>query len=66
MVIGILIGVILGIGIVIILPIIKERLKPIKKGELSEEEKKKQEKLRKNFDELMNYDYQTALQRSGK
>ena len=61
-----LIGLVLGIGIGIILPIIKEQLKPIKKGELSEEEKKKQEKLRKNFDELMNYDYQTALQRSGK
>ena len=56
-----LIGLVLGVAIGITLPIIKQRIKPIKKVELSEEEKKKQEKLRKNFDELMNYDYQTAL-----
>lgn len=56
-----LIGLILGIGIGIVLPIIKSHLKPIKKVELSKEEKEKQEQLRKNFDELMNYDYQTAL-----
>jgi uncharacterized membrane-anchored protein YhcB (DUF1043 family) len=56
-----LIGLVLGIGIGIILPIIKQRIKPIKKVELSKEEKDKQEQLRKNFDELMNYDYQTAL-----
>jgi uncharacterized membrane-anchored protein YhcB (DUF1043 family) len=56
-----LIGLVLGIGIGIILPIIKQRIKPIKKVELSEEEKAKQKELRKNFDELMNYDYQTAL-----
>lgn len=56
-----LIGLVLGIGIGIILPIIKQRLKPIKKVELSKEEKDKQEQLRKNFDELMSYDYQTAL-----
>ena len=56
-----LIGLVLGIGIGIILPIIKQRIKPIKKVELSEEEKAKQKKLKKNFDELMNYDYQTAL-----
>jgi uncharacterized membrane-anchored protein YhcB (DUF1043 family) len=56
-----LIGLVLGIGIGIILPIIKKHLKPIKKVELSEEEKAKQKELRKNFDELMNYDYQTAL-----
>ena len=56
-----LIGLVLGIGIGIILPITKQRIKPIKKVELSKEEKDKQEQLRKNFDELMNYDYQTAL-----
>ena len=56
-----LIGLILGIGIGIVLPIIKQRIKPVKKVELSKEEKDKQEKLRKNFDELMSYDYQTAL-----
>ena len=56
-----LIGLVLGIGIGIILPIVKNYLKPINKVELSEEEKQKQKELRKNFDELMNYDYQTAL-----
>ena len=56
-----LIGLILGIGIGITLPIAINRLKPVKKVELSEEEKKKQIKLKKNFDELMQYDYQTAL-----
>jgi uncharacterized membrane-anchored protein YhcB (DUF1043 family) len=56
-----LIGLVLGVAIGITLPIIKQRIKPIKKVELSKEEKDKQEQLRKNFDELMNYDYQTAL-----
>ena len=56
-----LIGLVLGVAIGITLPIIKQRIKPIKKVELSEEEKAKQKELRKNFDELMNYDYQTAL-----
>lgn len=56
-----LIGLVLGIGIGIVLPIIKTRLKPIKKVEINEEEKEKQEKLKKNFDELMSYDYTTAL-----
>ena len=64
MIIGILIGIVLGVGIGILLPNIKSRLKPIEKGELSDEEKaniEKQKELRKNFEELMNYDYQTAL-----
>lgn len=56
-----LIGLVLGVAIGITLPIIKQRIKPIKKVELSKEEKDKQEQLRKNFDELMNYDYKTAL-----
>lgn len=59
--IGAIIGVVLGIGIGILLPIIKQAIKPAKKVELSDEEKEKQIQLRKNFDELMSYDYQTAL-----
>ena len=59
--IGTVIGVVLGVAIGIVLPDIKSCLKPVKKVELSEEEKKKQIKLKKNFDELMQYDYQTAL-----
>lgn len=35
-----------------------------KRPELSEEEKEKQEKLRKNFDNLMKYDYNQALKSS--
>lgn len=61
MILGALIGAVLGIGIGIILPKIIKQNKPIKKAEISEEEKKKQEELKKNFDELMKYDYQTAL-----
>lgn len=61
MILGALIGVVLGIGIGIILPKIIKQNKPIKKVEISEEEKKKQEELKKSFNELMNYDYQTAL-----
>lgn len=34
------------------------------KAELSEEQKEKQEKLRKNFENLMNYDYNEALKSS--
>lgn len=56
-----LIGLVLGVVIGIALSIIKSHLKPIKKVELSKEEKDKQEKLKKNFDELMNYDYKAAL-----
>ena len=59
--IGAIIGVVLGIGIGMLLPIIKQAIKPVKKVELSDEEKEKQIQLRKNFDELMSYDYQTAL-----
>ncbi len=55
------IGIILGIGIGIILAIIFKRLKPTKKVELTEEQKRKQKELRKSFEELMNYDYTTAL-----
>ena len=61
MILGALIGAVLGIGIGIILPKIIKQNKPIKKAEISEEEKKKQEELKKSFNELMNYDYQTAL-----
>jgi len=34
-----------------------------KKVELTDEEKEKQESLRKNFENLMNYDYEIALKR---
>lgn len=61
MILGALIGAVLGIGIGIILPKIIKQNKPIKKTEISEEEKQKQKELKKNFDELMSYDYQTAL-----
>lgn len=61
MILGALIGIVLGIGIGIILPKIIKQNKPIKKTEISEEEKQKQKELKKNFDELMSYDYQTAL-----
>ena len=55
------IGIVLGVSIGIVLTIVFNRLKPIKKVEMSEEEKKKQKKLKKSFDELMQYDYDTAL-----
>lgn len=55
------IGIVLGISIGIVLTIAFNHLKPVKKVEMSEEEKKKQQKLKKNFDELMQYDYETAL-----
>lgn len=55
------IGLVLGVSIGIIFTIIFNRFKPVKKVELSEEEKNKQKELRKSFDELMNYDYKTAL-----
>ena len=35
-----------------------------KKVEISKEDKKKQEKIRKNFENLMNYDYDEALKSS--
>ena len=57
------IGIVLGIGIGIGLSILLNRYKPVKKVEISDEEKQKQKKLRKNFDELMQYDYETALKR---
>ena len=56
-----IIGVALGMAIGIVLPKIKNVIRPIKKVEISEEEKKKQKKLKKSFDELMQYDYDTAL-----
>lgn len=56
-----IIGIVLGISIGIVLTIAFNRLKPVKKVELSEEDKKKQIKLKKSFDELMQYDYDTAL-----
>lgn len=59
--IGTVLGVVLGMAIGIVLPKIKNAIRPIKKVEISEEEKKKQIKLKKNFDELMQYDYDTAL-----
>ena len=59
--IGTLIAIVLGIGIGLLLPRLKDYLKPVKKVELSEEEKQKQKELRKSFEELMNYDYNIAL-----
>lgn len=68
MIIGILIGIVFGVGIGIALPIIKSHLKRPEKVELSkkeliekEEQKEKQKRIKKSFDELMNYDYNTAL-----
>lgn len=57
------IGIVLGIGIGIALSILFNRYKPIKKVEISKEEEEKQKRLKKSFDELMNYDYQAALKR---
>lgn len=37
--------------------------KKVEKPKLSKEEQKKQEELRKNFQELMDYDYEKALKR---
>lgn len=68
MIIGGLIGIVLGIGIGIALPIIKTHLEKPKNVEISKEQliekekqKEKEQKIRKSFDELMNYDYNTAL-----
>lgn len=59
--IEIILGVVLGMIIGLSLPKIKNAIRPIKKVEISEEEKNKQEKIKKSFDELMQYDYDTAL-----
>ena len=63
-----LIGLVLGIGIGIALPIIKSHLKQPEKVEISKEEqiekeqqREKEKRIRKSFNELMNYDYNTAL-----
>ena len=68
MIIGGLIGIVLGIGIGIAIPIIKTHLEKPKNVEISKEQliekekqKEKEQKIRKSFDELMNYDYSTAL-----
>jgi Na+/glutamate symporter len=61
MAIGIVIGTILGVIIGTVLPIVNERIRPVKKTPMSDKEKQKQKELRKSFDELMNYDYQTAM-----
>lgn len=61
MVIGIVIGAILGISIGIILPKIKTLIKPSKKVELSDEQIEREKRIKKSFNELMEYDYSTAL-----
>ena len=55
-----IIGIVLGVGIGIISTILFNRYKPVKKV-INEEEIEKQKKIRKSFDELMQYDYMTAL-----
>lgn len=61
MAIGIVIGAILGISIGIILPKIKTLIKPSKKVELSDEQIEREKRIKKSFNELMEYDYSTAL-----
>jgi len=68
--------IIIGIGVLLILTIIiifefgilrKMNEKPnemTQKVELTDEQKKKQEKLRKNFENLMGFDYEQALKSS--
>ncbi len=68
--------IIIGIGVLLILTIIiifefgilrKMREKPNEmpqKVELTDEQKKKQEKLRENFENLMGFDYEKALKSS--
>lgn len=44
--------------------IVMEKRKPkVEKIEMSEEDRKKQEKMKKAFNELMTYDYETACRR---
>lgn len=63
MIIGALIGAVLGAGIGIGAMLLIKHLKPAKKIELTIEQKKKQEDLKKSFEELMNYDYTIAIRR---
>ena len=63
MIIGALIGAVLGAGIGIGLFVLIKHLKPSKKVIINVDDKEKQEKLRKDFDELMKYDYTIAIRR---
>lgn len=63
MIIGIIIGVLATIIVFLLIDKFKPKKISITKIELSEDDKKKQEKIKKSFDNLMNYDYDKALKK---
>ena len=58
-----IIGVLIGIILALVGYILKTRKPRIEKKELSFEEKEKREHLKKSFESLMRYDFETAIRR---